>query len=119
MPEGLSLRLSSWPDNLLTVDRMLANVVSNASEYCAELKKAAIAGDDKRGQNYFIFLKCAMLTFGTYRNEIAERNLDSHMFPRTNEEVQLALQLIAAARTSLLLAMEKQREELEEGRAVQ
>jgi hypothetical protein len=60
-----------------------------------------------------------MLTFGAYRNEVAKRGLDAEQFPKVNREIRTALEIIAAAKSDLLLAMEAQRGALEEGRVLQ
>ena len=64
-------------------------------------------------------MQAAMLTFGAYRNEVAERGSDAELFPKVNREIRTALEIIASAKSDLLLACEKQRDELEAGRVVQ
>jgi hypothetical protein len=34
-----------------------------------------------------------MLTFGAYRNEVAERGLDAELFPKVNREIRTALEI--------------------------
>ena len=58
-------------------------------------------------------MQAAMLTFGAYRNEVAERGSDAELFPKVNEEIR------SRAKSDLLLAMEAQSDALEEGRVVQ
>jgi len=33
-------------------------------------------------------MQAAMLTFGAYRNEVAERGSDAELFPKVNEEIR-------------------------------
>ena len=54
----------------------------------------------RRRIQYFYFMQAAMLTFGAYRNEVAERGSDAELFPKVNEEIR------SRAKSDLLLAME-------------
>ena len=44
-----------------------------------------------------------------------ERGLDAELFPKVKREIRTALEIIAAAKSDLLLAVEAQRDALEEG----
>ena len=54
----------------------------------------------RRRIQYFYFMQAAMLTFGAYRNEVAERGSDAKLFPKSTRKSE------AVAKSDLLLAME-------------
>ena len=64
----------------------------------------------RRRIQYFYFMQAAMLTFGAYRNEVAERGSDAELFPKSTRKSE------AVAKSNLLLAMEAQSDALKEGR---
>jgi hypothetical protein len=46
-----------------------------------------------------------MLTFGAYRNEVAERGLDAELFPKVNRGIRTTLEIIAAAKSEFAVAL--------------
>jgi hypothetical protein len=99
------------------LDHNLSQLVDNAARYANQVKQSAIDGDDEGQRKYWKHLQASMLIFGIYRNEVAERGIESMMFPKTNQAVKRTLNLIAAAKQSMLLEMEREQEALEHGRA--